>query len=666
MANPILNILIINRVLFLILLLLVSCGRKNENIDKIYKANSFSKIFEKDKVNQDSLDQIYSSIRADSIKKKFLLKASYYHLKNRDSLEFRKWNFKLRKFSKVQGDSSTIAESYWDLASFFNNIHIYDSAYYYYNRSSNLYYEINDSYSYARMQLNQAIIQSKVNDYLGSEITSFRAIDILKPLESYKQLYLAYNNLGVIHNNLGNFNQSLKYHEIAKSYNKKLNISYYEITSLNNIGLAYHNMGEYKKAINIFKSAQSQNNGLNLRLEAILLDNLGHAELLNGNLIEGLKLIRKALDIRREINHKGGIVLSFLHLGDYYRLNSEAEEAIRYYTKAARMAQDLNMRAELLEVYLALVEVDKENEAKYLKAHIDLTEQLRKEERSIQNQFARIRYETDQIILRADNLNQQKSYLVIGIILVLILFSLAYIIQMQKSRNKKLILEKQQQDSNERIYDLLLRSQQKYEEGSVSERKRISRDLHDAILSRFFGIRLNLEVLNDKRDQDSEDKRLLYIENLKNIEHDIRNISHKLNVDYDFSEIGFLDILKDLFIEIEETEDLKIDFFSSVKIHWGGIKNNIKINFYRIIQEALQNIRKHANAKNVEIKISLEGEHLVLYVTDDGQGFDISRKEKGIGLKNIEERTKEVHGSFDILSNENGTTLQVTIPKNYL
>ncbi len=249
------------------------------------------------------------------------------------------------------------------------------------------------------------------------------------------------------------------------------------------------------------------------------------------------------------------------------------------------------------------------------------------------------------------------------LILVLILFFLTYIIQQQNSRNKKLLLEKQQQDSNERIYELLLNSQQKYEEGSITERKRISRDIHDSILSKFFGIRINLEVLNNKTGKDSEEKRSKYLKSLKGIENEIRNISHKLNSDYDFSEIGFLDILKELFQELEESDNLKINFLSGRKINWNAIKNNIKINFYRIIQESLQNIRKHAKAKNVEIRIDFERDYLILHISDDGQGFEIKNQEKGIGLKNIGERVTEIKGKLDIISNESGTILKICIPK---
>lgn len=646
----------------LLILLFISCGRNSETL----RPNSFKDLLQKEQIAQYSLDEYFSLLQIDSLKKKFLFETSYFYLKNNDSLEFRKWNSKLLDLAEAKDDSSALAEGYWDLASLFNDFHKYDSAYYYYNRSANLYYEIDDNYSHGRMLLNQAIIQSKVNDYLGSEITSFRAIDILKPLRSFKQLFLAYNNLGVIHNNLGNFNQSLKYHEIAKSYNDNLNISYYEITNLNNIGLAHHNMGEYKEAVSSFEAAQNLKDNISLRFKAIIVDNLGHSELMLGNLDYGRELIKDALNIRYEIKHKGGIVLSYLHLGDYYRFKNQKKGAINYYSKAARLADELNMHSELLDIYMALVEVDKKNEVKYLESHINLTEQLRQEERSIQNQFARIRYETDQIIQKADNLNQQKTYLVIGIILVFILFFLTYIIQMQKARNKKLILERQQQDSNEKIYDLLLRSQQKYEEGSISERKRISRDLHDGILSKFFGIRLNLEVLNSKIDKASEDKRSLYIESLKGVENEIRNISHELSMDFDLSEIGFLYIVKDLLADFEETEDFKIDFLSSPEMNWRIIKNNIKVNFFRIIQESLQNIRKHANANNVEIRIKSEERHLILYIKDDGYGFDFTRKEKGIGLKNIEERAKEINGKFSIFSNKNGTTLQISISKKHI
>lgn len=623
-------------------------------------------LLEKKKVSQDSLDIIYSNINLDSIKRKFLINVSYFHLNNQDSLEFRKWNTKLLSYSKIKSDTSALAEGYWDLASFFNKSQKFDSAYYYYNRSSKLYKEIGNDFRYARMLLNQAIIQSKVKDYQGSETSTFKAIDILKTLGENKQLYLAYNNLGVIHSNIGNYKKSIEYHNFAISYNENQNNPYYEITSLNNIGVVYTKIKQYPSAIKTFENALSQKVGMNPRLHAKLLDNLGHANILNGNFKKGYPLLQEALNDRKNINHKPGIVMSYIHLGDYHRLQRDKKKAKKYYTKAVYFSKPLNMDAELLELYLSLSEVDKENENDYLKAHIDLTSKLKEEERSIQNQFARIRYDTDQITKRADNLNQQKTYLILGILTLLSLLILTYIIQRQISRNKKLVLVRQQQESNEKIYDLLLRSQQKYEEGSISERKRISRDLHDSILSKFFGIRINLEVLNNKGDAISKQKRSSYLEDLKSIENEIRNISHKLNVDNDFSEIGFLDILKDLFYEFEKLDNFKINFFNSSQIDWGDIKNNIKINFYRIIQESLQNIRKHANAENVEVRMEFDDAHLILSINDDGQGFETEAKFKGIGLKNIQDRVKEIGGKFNLVSNSNGTKINITLLKKDL
>lgn len=405
---------------------------------------------------------------------------------------------------------------------------------------------------------------------------------------------------------------------------------------------------------------------MNPRLNAMVINNLGHANILIGNYEKGFPLINKALKIRKEINHQAGIVMSNIHLGDYYKIIEEKKTAIEYYTSGVVLAKKIHADAQLLELYLSLAEVDKPNESEYLKAHIDLTGKIREEERSIQNQFARIRYETDRITKRADNLNKQKTYLILGIFLLVSLLILTYIIQRQISRNKKLVLVKQQQESNEKIYDLLLRSQQKYEEGSISARKRISRDLHDSVLSKFFGIRINLEVLNNKNDTISEQKRSSYLEDLKSIENEIRNISHKINVDYDFSEIGFIDILKDLIYEFEKLDNFKINFFNSSQIDWGDVKNNIKINFYRMIQEGLQNIRKHANAKNVEVKMEFDAKHLILSIADDGQGFDTGAKYKGIGLQNIQDRAKEIGGKFNLVSNPNGTKIKITLLKNDL
>jgi len=93
------------------------------------------------------------------------------------------------------------------------------------------------------------------------------------------------------------------------------------------------------------------------------------------------------------------------------------------------------------------------------------------------------------------------------------------------------------------------------------------------------------------------------------------------------------------------------------------VTNKTKINIYRIIQESMQNIYKHANANAIKISISLEKDVICLDIVDDGDGFDTSKNRKGIGLKNMTSRVEDINGSISFTSQSgNGTEVNVKIP----
>ena len=85
---------------------------------------------------------------------------------------------------------------------------------------------------------------------------------------------------------------------------------------------------------------------------------------------------------------------------------------------------------------------------------------------------------------------------------------------------------------------------------------------------------------------------------------------------------------------------------------------------YRILQEAINNAIKHANASLISIKLSEETAHISLQIKDNGQGFDASGNSYGNGLKSMQNRAKDMGGELSIVSAESGTTIQLKIPKN--
>jgi two-component system sensor histidine kinase UhpB len=151
---------------------------------------------------------------------------------------------------------------------------------------------------------------------------------------------------------------------------------------------------------------------------------------------------------------------------------------------------------------------------------------------------------------------------------------------------------------------------------------------------------------------------------LDQVEKQLRRLSHELRPTI-LDDLGLVPALQFLAEGISKRAELAIQIRSSLK---GRYAPNVETALYRIIQEALTNVTKHARAKNVEIQLGVVAKHLRCLVHDDGVGFDapsvLSCKERsGLGLVGIRERLNAVGGTVQIDSAVGrGTELLVKIP----
>lgn len=253
----------------------------------------------------------------------------------------------------------------------------------------------------------------------------------------------------------------------------------------------------------------------------------------------------------------------------------------------------------------------------------------------------------------------------IAVILASVLF-LLYLLSSQRAKNKELKFQKEQQEYNEEIYKLLLKQQTKLEEGRQEERARISGELHDGILGKLFGIRMNFGLLNLNAPGQVSAKYNHLLDKLQLTEEEIRQISHNLIREVSGSHLNFAKLLKQLVADYQNLTSAKIEFSFDENIDGELIDENIQINYYRILQEALQNVVKHAEATLVNIKITREQDVLLMEIKDNGKGFDIRKKVKGIGLKNMRDRMEKIDGMFTFKTSAMGTDLlfRVKIYKN--
>src|SRR5690606_36466519 len=138
--------------------------------------------------------------------------------------------------------------------------------------------------------------------------------------------------------------------------------------------------------------------------------------------------------------------------------------------------------------------------------------------------------------------------------------------------------------------------------------------------------------------------------------------SHELNT-HCVAESALVDIINTLVETQTAIYNLKYKIEHDGAINWDEISNKNKIHIYRIVQETLHNVYKHAKAQNINISFNLKNNVIWLIIEDDGSGFDVNKTKSGIGLKNIKSRIKDINGTINITSEkQKGTTIQVNIP----
>lgn len=573
--------------------------------------------------------------------------------------------------SKLQ-DSSSLAELHYQIGELYRYSLLSDSAYYHYYKAEKIFKALNKKYETAVTLYGIAVVQTYEKDYTGSEVTSIEAISSLNKLQvtndvnKYKSFI--FNNLGIVFNELGFYDESIKYYSQALEIKKSLKGDFKKSTdnSINNLAIVYANSGQYDLALEKYIEILDNEELINERPDfyALVLDNYANALYLSNNLKQLPRLYLKALKICDSIGESYNSIIINQHLAEYYN-NIHKKDSAKFYAYNAKRISEKYNNDDLLKSLLLLSKIEEGSIAtKYLNDYIKLSDSLQKNERKIRNKFARIRFETDQIEQENIQIAKERMWLLIISVVLIIASFLLYLVISQRSKNRELQFIQKQQETNEEIYNLMLSQNEKVEEARALEKKRISEELHDGVLGRLFGARLSLDSLNMSNTAEAIKTRGQYINELQTIEQDIRKVSHELNTDF-VSGSGFIDIIKTLIKTQTVAYNLDYKLEHDDAINWEEVTNKKKIHIYRIIQESLHNIYKHANAKQVQIIFQLKNNVICLTLIDDGSGFDVNKAKSGIGLKNINSRIKEINGIINIESKkDSGTTVKLEVPIN--
>lgn len=202
-------------------------------------------------------------------------------------------------------------------------------------------------------------------------------------------------------------------------------------------------------------------------------------------------------------------------------------------------------------------------------------------------------------------------------------------------------------------------------DGQEKERREIGKELHDNVGQQLTTTKLFLDMAKTTADDATAEMVSLALKGISDVINEVRSISHAL-VPPTLGDLGIIESIEELIETIRYVQLLKIDF-NYFDLNEDRIPENQQLMLYRIIQEGLSNIVKHANAREVSIVMKNNNKQLMLEIKDNGKGFDLATVRRGLGLTNIRNRAELFGGKVTLNSTPGGgCSLKVVIPDKAL
>lgn len=523
-------------------------------------------------------------------------------------------------------------------------------------KAEKLYRLLNKKDMLGKMLFNKAYILFYEGNYIESEIMVSNALKTLNKKGNEKLLFTCYNLIASNFEKIEEYPNSLKYYLLAKQVLNDLIYNKNDIDKNNNfrLMLSANISSIYEKQFQYTKAEKELESVLTKDLKekwpkdyATVIGNLGYVKTKLGHLQEGEAMMKEALSLSRKSGVSSSIVYKLHNLGKYYVDIKDTLQAIRYLNESLQLAEKLKSTDDVKINLQLLSTIDKANTSYYDKRYINVSDSLTKVQRKNRNKYARIEYETAVVEDANKELSSKNLYLIFGVVILVAALGVRYVI----GQRKEIAYRKQLQAAELELFDLMRSSQVALNSAREEEQNRISRELHDNVMNKLYGTRLQLGMLNSPTIPDVEVKRLEQIDVLQTIEQDIRAISHDLHTDVVASHFDYPVLLKQCVQQLSATTQTNLHLDCGAGIDWESVSGLIKITLYRMVQEALSNVVKYAAATDCHITIGQsDASTILLTVSDTGKGFDLAAASFGIGLKNMKDRARLVKADFRIES----------------
>lgn len=621
----------------------------------------------------DSLQHVISSNVSDTLKLQAYSDLSWIYAQS-DYIVSRKYAMDELTLAQKINNKKWIAQAWNDIGIAYSKLNFIDSALNCYNKSLSIRRELNDKSLIGSSLSKIGLMQYNIGNYASALKTQLEALQLFESLGNESKIALTYNNISIIYDKLKNYAKAIEYSEKALALHEKNKEEYQMALDYGNLSAAYRikkdikKSNEYlQKALPIFKKYGD------ISGEANVLNSIGLNFKTQKDSVKALEYYRMAYDLAKKANDKEGIALyghnisvSLMDLGKY-------KEAEKYSLEVLKSTEPKN-RAQLLISYRALATIyGYINEGKkarhYLNKYTDLKDTLFSKENAAQIAEMEIKYQTEKKNLQLEKNKAEldakdRRDFIKNLIIIIIVIIFAFIGLLGLSAYKRKQIELKAEAAAELARQKELRSKAIIE-AEEKERKRIAQDLHDGVGQTLSAAKLNLSGLEDKLKLENKEQALLLknaLELVNDSVKEVRVVSHNMMPNV-LIKLGLASAVREFITKIGSVPNLKIDL-QIVGLD-ERLENTIETVLYRVIQEVVSNIIKHAKANRIGMQLIKHDHELTVMIEDNGVGFDKNDLDKfeGIGLKNIISRVEFLNGRVEFDSTPGqGTTVVVEVP----
>ncbi|MBC7413071.1 MAG: hypothetical protein H7331_11540 [Bacteroidia bacterium] len=369
------------------------------------------------------------------------------------------------------------------------------------------------------------------------------------------------------------------------------------------------------------------------------------------NIDSALFYLKKSYTIDSLNKHRKNMAANTELLANIYELGGNDIKAELTYKKALKEFSLIGSKKNTVGVFMMLKKLAvKRHYWQQAYAYNDSANTILKQidNANIANNIAllNIDYETEKknatITQQAETLANKNNTIVLLLAIVLLVSVLAW--YAYKNYTTKIILKLQHQQQNAALQ--IIAAEQK-------ERMRIAQELHDGIGQKLTVLKMYASV--------DETKNTLQLNLLNDTISEVRSISHKMMPE--IINLGLVTALRDLCEKINVAKLVTCSFTIDEASQKLKLASDTELSIYRIVQEVLNNMLKHAQAKKISIKISTQVSTLSIVIIDDGIGFNTKaiHTSSGIGWDNIITRAKIIKATVDVASSAKGTNIILNI-----